>query len=83
MGVATGFAKLEHHPGEAFMKLFVDPCMATELKDFNPQNLANTINGKGEGFLTSGVIVYCRSEIGPLAILQAWPSSSMTPGRPS
>jgi hypothetical protein len=50
MGVAIGFAKLEHHPGEAFMKLFVDACMATELKGFSPQGLANIINGKGRAF---------------------------------
>jgi hypothetical protein len=31
------------------MRLFVNVCMATELKGFNPQNLANTINGKGGG----------------------------------
>jgi hypothetical protein len=42
----TGLAKLEHDPGEAFMKLFVHVCMATELKVFTPQNLANTINGE-------------------------------------
>jgi hypothetical protein len=79
----TGFAKLEHHPGEAFMKFFVTACMAAELKGFTPQHLANTINGKGEGFLTSGIIVYCRSERRPFATLQDWPSSSMTLGRSS
>jgi hypothetical protein len=42
----TGFAKLEHPPGEAFMRLFVDACMATELKGFNPQHLSNIINGE-------------------------------------
>jgi hypothetical protein len=46
MGVVTGFAKLEHHPGDAFMKLFVDACMATKLKKFDPQALGNTINGE-------------------------------------
>jgi hypothetical protein len=46
MGVVTGFAKLEHHPGEAFMRLFVEVCAASELKGFNPQDLANTINGE-------------------------------------
>jgi hypothetical protein len=39
-------AKLEHDPGKAFVKLFVDACTATELKGFNPQELANTINGE-------------------------------------
>jgi hypothetical protein len=63
----TGLAKLEHDPGEAFMKLFVHVCMASELKGFTPQNLANTINGEGEGLLSPGVIVYCRSEIRPFA----------------
>jgi hypothetical protein len=46
MGVVTGFAKLEHDPGEAFMELLVDTCVAGRLRDFNPQNLANTINGE-------------------------------------
>jgi hypothetical protein len=45
-GLKLGLAKFEHNPGEAFMRLFVDVCAATELKDFNPQNLANTINGE-------------------------------------
>jgi hypothetical protein len=47
MGVVTGLAKLEHHPGGAFMRLFVDACMASDLKGFIPQELTNTINGKG------------------------------------
>jgi hypothetical protein len=42
----TGFAKLGHQPGEAFMKLFVDACVATKLRDFDPQGLATTINGE-------------------------------------
>jgi hypothetical protein len=45
-GSKTGLAKFEHDPGEAFMRLFVDVCAATELKGFNPQELANTINGE-------------------------------------
>jgi hypothetical protein len=28
------------------MRLFVNACTASELKDFNPQGLANTINGE-------------------------------------
>jgi hypothetical protein len=28
------------------MRLFVDACVATELKGFNAQDLANTINGE-------------------------------------
>jgi hypothetical protein len=28
------------------MRLLVNVCMATELKGFNPQELANTINGE-------------------------------------
>jgi hypothetical protein len=45
-GFKLGLAKFEHDPGEAFMRLFVDFCAAIELKGFNPQNLANTINGE-------------------------------------
>jgi hypothetical protein len=41
-----GLAKLGHHPGEAFMELLVDACVARRLRDFNAQNLANTINGE-------------------------------------
>jgi hypothetical protein len=29
-----------------FMELFVRTCVAMELQGFNPQNLANTINGE-------------------------------------
>jgi hypothetical protein len=32
------------------MRLFVDVCMAAELKGFSPQPLANIINGKGRAF---------------------------------
>jgi hypothetical protein len=76
----AGFAKLEHHPGEAFMRLFVDACTASELKGFKPQPLANILNGK-EGPSDYKRLVDCRSD--PLATLQDWQSSSMTPGRPS
>jgi hypothetical protein len=48
------------------MRLFVDACMATELKGFTSQGLTNVVNGEGKGFLSTGVIVYCRSEIRPL-----------------
>lgn len=44
--VASGMAKLEHHPGEAFMRVFIETCVATELKGFNSIDLANIINGK-------------------------------------
>jgi hypothetical protein len=73
----TGFAKLEHDPGEAFMRLFVDACMATELKGFTPQGLANTINGEAY-FRLSLVSIRLRR-----FWTQVWPSSSMTPGSPS
>jgi hypothetical protein len=52
----AGLAKLEHDPGKPFMKLFVDACMATELKGFNAQALANAINGEGKGLLSTGVM---------------------------
>jgi hypothetical protein len=42
----AGFAKLGHHPGDAFLELFVDACMATRLQGFNPQNLSNVISGE-------------------------------------
>jgi hypothetical protein len=47
----TGFAKFEarYKPAKEFAELFVRACVAMELKGFNPQNLANTINGEVEG----------------------------------
>jgi hypothetical protein len=42
----AGFAKLDHNPGDAFLGLFVDACMATRLQGFKPQELSNVINGK-------------------------------------
>jgi hypothetical protein len=40
-----GFAKLGHNPGRAFLEVFVDACLASRLKGFNSQDLANVING--------------------------------------
>jgi hypothetical protein len=45
----TGFAKLGHDPGPAFLEVFVDACLASKLKSFDPQALANVINGKYSG----------------------------------
>jgi hypothetical protein len=48
----TGFAKFEarYKPAKEFMELFMRTCVvAMKLKEFNPQNLANTINGEVEG----------------------------------
>jgi hypothetical protein len=42
----TGFAKLGHDPGPAFVELIVDACMASRFRGFNPQDLANVINGE-------------------------------------
>jgi hypothetical protein len=48
--LVAGLAKLDHHPGDAFLGLFVDACMATRLEGFDPQNLSNIVNGEhGEG----------------------------------
>jgi hypothetical protein len=48
--LVAGLAKLDHHPGHAFLELFVDACAAMRLQGFDPQNLANVINGEhGEG----------------------------------
>jgi hypothetical protein len=48
--LVAGLAKLDHHPGDAFLELWVDACMAMRLEGFNPQNLSNVINGEhGEG----------------------------------
>jgi hypothetical protein len=41
----TGFAKLEYPPGDEFMGLFVRTCTAMQLEGFDPQDLANVING--------------------------------------
>jgi hypothetical protein len=45
----TGFAKLEHDPGSAFLELFVNTCLASRLRGFKPQELANVINGEHAG----------------------------------
>jgi hypothetical protein len=45
----AGFAKLGHQPGAEFMKLFVRKCEGMCFKGFDPQHLANTINGEVEG----------------------------------
>jgi hypothetical protein len=42
----AGFAKVDHHPGDAFLELVVDACMGTRLQGFDPQALANIINGE-------------------------------------
>jgi hypothetical protein len=43
---SAGFAKLEYRPGDEFMKLFVKTCTAMQLEGFEPQHLANIINGE-------------------------------------
>ena len=52
----TGFAKFEarYKPAKEFMELFVRTCVAMKLHGFNPQALANTMNG--EAAVTSVVI---------------------------
>jgi hypothetical protein len=52
----TGFAKFEarYKPDKEFMELFVRTCVAMKLKGFDPQALANTING--EAAVTSVVM---------------------------
>jgi hypothetical protein len=47
----TGFAKFEatYKPDKEFAELFVRTCVAIELKGFDSQNLANTINGEVVG----------------------------------
>jgi hypothetical protein len=45
-GCCAGFAKLGHQPGVRFMELLVRKCVAMELQGFNPQELANTVNGE-------------------------------------
>jgi hypothetical protein len=52
--LVAGLAKLEHHPGDACLELFVDACMAMRLQGFDPQNLANVINGKHGKGATAG-----------------------------
>jgi hypothetical protein len=42
----AGFAKLNYRPDEEFMGLFVRTCTAMQLEGFNPQELANLMNGK-------------------------------------
>jgi hypothetical protein len=43
----TGFAKLEYRPGDEFIGLFVRTCTAMQLEGFDPQALANVMNGEG------------------------------------
>jgi hypothetical protein len=50
---ATGMAKLEYRPRVEFMELLVDECEARGLKSFDPQALANTINGEDLPLLRS------------------------------
>jgi hypothetical protein len=52
----TGFAKFEarYKPAKEFMELLVRTCVAMELKGFDPQALANTMNG--EAAVTSVVM---------------------------
>jgi hypothetical protein len=45
----AGFAKLGHQPGAHFVELFVRKCEGMGFKGFDPQHLANTINGEVEG----------------------------------
>jgi hypothetical protein len=42
----TGFAKLGHDPGPVLLEVFVGACLASKLRGFNPQDLANVINGE-------------------------------------
>jgi hypothetical protein len=56
----TGLAKLEYRPEAEFMRLFVAACFANRFEGFNPQDLANVING--ELVCTTGARIDCRSE---------------------
>jgi hypothetical protein len=42
----AGLGKLEYKPEADFMRLFVAACMARRFEGFNPQGLANVINGE-------------------------------------
>jgi hypothetical protein len=64
------------------MRLFVDVCMATELKGFNPQELANTINGEAATEHRPPSESY-RFFVLRWVSRQALRSSSTTLGRPS
>jgi hypothetical protein len=60
MLVITGLAHLkqyDHHPGKAFLELFVGACSRLQLKGFNGQALANTIHGEESVWLS---IACCR-----------------------
>jgi hypothetical protein len=41
----TGLAKLEYRPEAEFMRLLVAACIMRHFEGFNPQDLANVING--------------------------------------
>jgi hypothetical protein len=49
----TGFAKLGHDLGPALLEVLVDACLASRFRGFNPQDLANLINGEHAGSCTS------------------------------
>jgi predicted nuclease of predicted toxin-antitoxin system len=38
------------------MEFLVDACVARRLRDFNPQNLANTINGESRRFWPASLV---------------------------
>jgi hypothetical protein len=59
-----GFAKFGHDPGRAFLEVFVDACLASRLKGFKPQELANVINGG----IPLHALSYHRGPSGPLTV---------------
>jgi hypothetical protein len=43
---STGLAKLGYHPGEPFVKDFVDVCMGRQFRGFKSVDLANVLHGE-------------------------------------
>jgi hypothetical protein len=75
---STGFAKFEARfkPAQTFMDLFVRTCVAMELQGFNPQNLANTINGEAA---VKSVVIYPAACV-LMTLMQALRSSAINRG---
>jgi hypothetical protein len=42
----AALARMGHRPGDLFMELIVDACMAIGLQDFKPQELSSIINSE-------------------------------------
>jgi hypothetical protein len=75
MPAAPAFAKLEYRPEAELMRLFVEVCIAMRFDGFEPQALANVINGEHMCTAEASVVDW-RSERRHTCAWQAWQSWS-------